>query len=82
MLPDDIRDLIVSKRVFRQRLDDQAITMICEGKVPVRLEGNKVAHEAEKSMLRDAILLGEPGPDVEVLENIFKCLFNCKSMQS
>jgi hypothetical protein len=82
MTPHDIRDLIVSMSVFQQRLDDQAINMICEVKVPVRLEGNKVAHEAEKSMLRDAILLGEPGPDVEILKNIFKCIFDCNSMHS
>jgi len=77
MKSDDIKDLIAEKRVFRRRLDDQAITMICEVHTPVRLEGNKVAHEAEQNLLRDAVVFGEPGPDVQVLKNIFQCVFDC-----
>jgi len=74
--PENIKDLIVRNHIFRRRLDDQAIAMICDVHSPVRLEGNKVAHEAAQNLLRDAILFGEPGPDTEVLKNIFTCVFD------
>jgi hypothetical protein len=50
--------------------------MIYEVQTTVRLDGNDVAHEAEESLVRDAVIHGEPGPDVEVLENIFQCVFD------
>ena len=76
MTHDEIKDLIVGNRIFRRGLDDPAITMICDGQA-VRKEGNKVAHEAEQNMLHDAVLLGEQGPDVEVLKRIFSWVFDC-----
>ena len=50
--------------------------MIYEVQSAVRLDGNDVAHEAGKDLVRDVIVHGDKGSDVEILENIFGCVYD------
>jgi len=72
----DVKNFIASNNIFPRPLVDQAVTMIYEVQTAVRLDGNHVAHSAEEDLVRDAVVHGEPGPDVVVLTNIFECVFD------
>ena len=45
--------------------------MMYEGNV-VRRQGNNVAHEATKGLVRNAVVYG----DFEALENIYQCVYD------
>ena len=42
----------------------------------MRLDENDVVHEAFKELVRDAIVIGDVGPDVAILKNISGCIYD------
>jgi len=60
--------------VFSRALLDNAFTMVDDGRGTVRQDGDEVAHEADKDLVRDAIVHADPG-DLKALKNIHGCVF-------
>jgi len=61
MSQSDLRHFISSRNVFARVLVDDAFTMVCDGRGAVRQDGNEVAHEADKDLVRDAVIHADPG---------------------
>jgi hypothetical protein len=49
--------------------------MVYDERGTVRQDGNEVAHEADKDLVRDAVIHADPG-DLRALKNIYGCVFN------
>lgn len=72
---EDLIKYISLKNIFPHKLTDNAIVLIYVPNVAVREDGNKAAHEADDNLIEEAVLKGDPA-DVEVLKNIFRCVYN------
>ena len=72
---EDIKQLILINQVFPRPLSEDALKLIYYPKVTVWEEGNRVAHEAVESLIRDAVINGGSG-DRGALETIFQCVYN------
>jgi hypothetical protein len=75
MSQSDLRRFISSRNVFARALLDDAFAMVYDGRGAVRQDGNEVAHEADKDLVRDAVEHADPG-DLRALKNIYGCVFN------
>ena len=75
MSESDLRHFISSRNVFARALMDDAFTMVYDGRGTVRQDGNEVAHEADKGLVRDAVMHADPG-DLRALKNIYGCVFD------
>jgi hypothetical protein len=71
----DLRGFISTRNVFTRLLLDEGFTMIYGGRSSVRQDGNEVAHEANKDLVKDAVVHANP-KDRQALENIYGCVFN------
>ena len=71
----ELRNFISGTNVFARLLLDDALDMIYDGRSNVRRDGNEVAHEADKGLVRDAVVHADP-EDLEALKNIYGCVFN------
>jgi hypothetical protein len=71
----DLRSFISSNNIFPRPLDEDSFNLIYEGRSAVRLDGNEVAHQADKDLVRAAIVYGDPR-DLKVLKNVFGCVYN------
>jgi hypothetical protein len=70
-----LKDFIqASDNLFKHPLDDDAVRMIYEAKTSVREDGNRVAHEADIELVRQAVVQGEP-VERQVLSTIFKATY-------
>jgi len=76
MTKSEVQDFIISNHIFQRPLLDDAFHMIYEVQSAVRLDGNDVAHGADKDLVWDAIVHGDAGSDVSILKNIFGCVYN------
>jgi hypothetical protein len=75
MSQSDLRRFISLRNVFARALLDDAFAMVYDGRGAVRQDGNEVAHEADKDLVRDAVEHADPG-DLKALKNIYGCVFN------
>ena len=75
MSQSDLRHFISSRNVFARALLDDAFAMVYDSRGAVRQDGNEVAHEADKDLVRDAVEHADPG-DLKALKNIYGCVFN------
>ena len=53
---------------------DNAFNIVYDGRSTVWQDGNKVAHKADKDLLRDAVIYADPR-DLLALKNIYGCVF-------
>lgn len=74
MVESELKSFISLNGIFARPLHDDAFTMIYDGRSAVREDGNEVAHEANKELVRDAIVYGDP-ENLNVLKNIFGCVY-------
>ena len=74
MSESDLRHFISSRNVFARALLDDAFTMVYDGRGTVRLEGNEVAHEADRDLVRDAVV--HAAGDLLALKNIYGFVFD------
>jgi hypothetical protein len=75
MSESELRHFISSRNVFARTLVDDTFTMVYDERGTVRQDGNEVAHEADKDLVRDAVIHADPG-DLRALKNIYGCVFN------
>jgi hypothetical protein len=71
----DLRHFTSSRSVFARALLDDAFSIVYNGRGTVRQDGNEVAHEADKDLVRDAVVHADPG-DLQALKNIYGCVFD------
>jgi hypothetical protein len=71
----DLRSFISLNKVFPRPLDEDSFNMIYDARSAVRDDRNDVAHEANKDLVRAAVVYGDPG-DHKVLKNVFGCVYN------
>ena len=70
----DLWHFILSSNVFAQALLDDTFTMVYNGRGTLWQDGNEVAHEADKEMIRDAVVHADLR-DLKALKNIYGCVF-------
>jgi hypothetical protein len=49
--------------------------MVYDGRGTVRQDGNEVAHEADKDLVKDEVVHAGPG-DLKALKNVYGCVFD------
>jgi hypothetical protein len=75
MSQSDLRHFISSRNVFSRALLDDTFTMVYDGRGTVRQDGNEVAHEADKDLVKDEVVHADPG-DLKALKNVYGCVFD------